>query len=102
MEKLYKELKGFCKSKGLEEREAAYLLGLFSKHIQALSQPSVSGSKNSWICVKDRLPNHAKDVFIRDATRDNYYGVGSYRKNVGWVVNGNNYWQPTHWWEVPE
>ena len=43
MEKLHKELKGFCKSKGLEEREAAYLLGLFNKHSKALSQPSVSG-----------------------------------------------------------
>ena len=43
-EKLYKELTIFCKNKGLQEREAAYLLGLFTNYAEALRQPLVSGS----------------------------------------------------------
>jgi len=43
-EELFKELNTFCKNKGLEEREAAYLLGLFTKHISALRQLPVSDS----------------------------------------------------------
>ena len=53
MEKLFKDLKEFCKSKGLEEREAAYLLGLFMKHEPALRQPPVMGS----VCDHNAIEN---------------------------------------------
>lgn len=45
-EKLYKELTVFCKNKGLEEREAAYLLGLFTNYAEALRQQLVSSRHN--------------------------------------------------------
>jgi len=51
-EKLYKELTVFCKNKGLEEREAAYLLGLFTNYAEVLRQPLVSGELN---CEHDWL-----------------------------------------------
>lgn len=64
--------------------------------------PDVSGSQNlcGWVDVKDRLPSHNKEVLIIDANYNDYYGIGSYRKNDGWAVSGANYWLPTHWKEL--
>ena len=54
-EKLYKELTVFCKNKGLEERKAAYLLGLFTNYAEALRQPLVSGRSEQFVCGANRV-----------------------------------------------
>ena len=53
-----------------------------------------------WVDVRDSLPNHSKEVLIIDANYDDYYGIGAYRKNDGWALQGTNFWKPTHWKEL--
>ena len=57
-------------------------------------------SLSGWVDVKDRLPNHTKEVLIIDANYDDYYGIGAYIKNEGWALQGMNFWKPTHWKEL--
>lgn len=74
MEKLHQELIEFCNRKGLEVREAAYLLGLFTKHYAALSQPAVISTfcrceKPDW-CMENNVCGVCnKDIKVK---RQNY------------------------------
>jgi hypothetical protein len=59
-----------------------------------------SKNLNEWVDVRDKLPNHTNEVLIIDVNYDDYYGIGAYRKNDGWALQGTNFWKPTHWKEL--
>lgn len=76
MQTLLKELKEFCRSKGLEEREAAYLIGLFTKHEPALRQTPVSGSAlpDGWMDWNtlsiDQMVEHLRKKYMFSSSGD--------------------------------
>ena len=64
--------------------------------------------KTTWIDVMDRLPRKHKpdgtlnEVLVMDENYYNHKGIGLYDLENGWAISGTNYWQPTHWIEIPE
>jgi len=92
MTELLKELTTFCKNKGLEEREAAYLLGLFTKHNEALRQPPVSGSllsdvdywKQRCLLAEQCLEESPCDP---DITCDQIKAWNAYHNFISWAGN---------------
>lgn len=75
---------------------------------QKLKKSEESEKENKWISVLERLPHATKQdgtenhVLIIDETIPERKAIASYSRKSGWAINGNTYWEPTHWMSIPD